>query len=116
MLHSHSLICAVTLALAGCIIGCGANIQNPPVKAPADLKAPVSDMDKMKAELAKMDPEDAASAEKQHFCPVSEKMLGTMGPPRKVDIDGQAVWICCEGCREELLAEKDKYLAKLNKE
>ena len=76
----------------------------------------VTDMEKMKAELAKLSPEDAALAEKQHMCPVSDEMLGTMGPPLKVDVNGTQVWICCEGCRKELLANPDKYLAKLNKE
>lgn len=75
--------------------------------------AGLSDMDKMKAELAKLSPEDAESAMKQHFCPVSSEMLGTMGSPIKVDVKGQQVWICCEGCRDKLLADPDNYLAKL---
>lgn len=75
-----------------------------------------ADMEKMKAELAKLSPEDAASAEKQHFCPVSGEMLGTMGAPVKVDVNGQQVWICCEGCKDKLLANPDEYLAKLQKE
>lgn len=72
-----------------------------------------SDMDKMKAELAKLSPEDAASAEKQHVCPVTDEMLGSMGAPIKVDVNGQSVWICCGGCKEKLLGSPDKYLAKL---
>ena len=72
-----------------------------------------ADMEKAKAELAKLPPEDKASAEKQHICPVSGEMLGTMGPPKKVDVNGQQVWICCDGCREELQANPDEYLAKL---
>ncbi len=36
-----------------------------------------------------------------------------MGTPRKVDVNGKTVFICCEGCRESLLEEPDKYLAKL---
>ena len=72
--------------------------------------------EKMKAELAKLSPVDAASAEKQHFCPVSGDMLGAMGAPIKVDVDGQQVWICCEGCRDSLLENPDEYLAKLKKE
>ena len=73
-----------------------------------------TDMGKMKAELAKLSPEDAASAEKQHFCPVSGEMLGMMGVPKKVDVKGQQVWICCDSCRESLLKDPDGYLAKLN--
>jgi hypothetical protein len=72
-----------------------------------------SDMDKMKAELAKLSPEDAASAEKQHVCPVTDEMLGSMGAPIKVDVDGQEVWICCGGCKKKLFDSPEKYLAKL---
>lgn len=75
-----------------------------------------TDMEKMKAELAKLSPEDAASAEKQHFCPVSGEMLGTMGAPKKIDVNGQHVWICCDGCKDKLLANPDEYLAKLQRE
>lgn len=73
-------------------------------------------MEKMRAELAKLSPEDAASAEKQHVCPVSGEMLGTMGTPKRVDVNGQQVWICCDGCRDQLLENPDDYLAKLRKE
>ena len=72
-----------------------------------------SDMDKMMSELAKLSPADRASAENQHVCPVSGDILGTMGPPLKIDVNGQQVWICCEGCKADLLADPDQYLAKL---
>jgi len=74
-----------------------------------------SDMDKMKAELAKLPEADRLAAEKQHMCPVSGEMLGTMGSPLKVEVVGQDVWICCEGCKDKLLASPDEYLAKLAK-
>lgn len=79
-----------------------------------DEHAGQSDMDKMMAQLAKLSPEDRASAEKQHFCPVSGDMLGLMGPPLKVEVNGQTVWICCPDCKDPLLADPDKYLAKLD--
>lgn len=72
-----------------------------------------SDMEKMKANLAKLEPADAATAEKQHMCPVSGEMLGTMGVPIKVTVGERTVWICCDGCRDKLLADPDKYFAKL---
>lgn len=65
--------------------------------------------------LAKLDPEDQKLAQAQRICPVMEKPLGTMGKPIKVDVQGRPVFICCEGCREELLAEPEKSLAKLPK-
>jgi Cu(I)/Ag(I) efflux system membrane fusion protein len=74
-----------------------------------------SDMDKMKAELAKLPETDRLAAEKQHMCPVSGEMLGTMGAPLKVTAKGQDVWLCCKGCKDKLLENPDEYLAKLSK-
>ena len=73
-----------------------------------------TDMEKMTEALADFSEEDRKSAMKQHFCPVSGEMLGTMGEPEKIEVQGQDVWICCDGCKDKLLAEPDKYLAKLN--
>ena len=81
-----------------------------------DHGAAASDMEKMKAELAKLSPEDAASAEKQHFCPVSGEMLGSMGAPIKIDAKGESVWICCDGCKQKILDNPDEYLAKIHNE
>ena len=75
----------------------------------------VSDMDKMKEELAKLPEADRLAAEKQHMCPVSGEMLGTMGAPLRVAVKGQDVWLCCEGCKEKLLVNPAEYLAKLRK-
>ncbi|MFO0915904.1 MAG: efflux RND transporter periplasmic adaptor subunit [Pirellulales bacterium] len=63
--------------------------------------------------LGKLPPEDRELAEQQGVCPVAEFRLGSMGTPMKVDVKGRPVFICCDGCRESLLAEPDKYLAKL---
>ena len=73
-----------------------------------------TDMEKMAAALADFSEEDRRSAMAQHFCPVSGEMLGTMGKPEKVEVEGQQVWICCDGCKDKLLAEPDKYIAKLS--
>lgn len=73
-----------------------------------------TDMEMMTEALADFSEEDRKSAMKQHFCPVSGEMLGTMGEPEKVEVEGQQVWICCDGCKDKLLADPDKYLAKLN--
>jgi Cu(I)/Ag(I) efflux system membrane fusion protein len=63
--------------------------------------------------LSELSPEDRALVEKQGICPVAECRLGSMGTPKKVDVHGTPVFICCEGCRESLLSEPDKYLARL---
>ena len=74
-----------------------------------------SDMDKMKSELAKLSPEDQASAEKQHMCVVSGEMLGSMGAPIKLTVKDQDMWICCNSCKQTVLDDPDTYLAKLKK-
>lgn len=80
-----------------------------------EIPAAKSDMDKMMEALADLPEEDRKSAMKQHFCPVSGEMLGVMGAPEKIEVKGQTVWICCDDCKDKLLADPDKYLAKLNK-
>lgn len=73
-----------------------------------------TDMEKMTEALADFSEEDRKSAMKQHFCPVSGEMLGTMGEPKKVEVKSQQVWICCDGCEGELQTRPEKYLAKIN--
>lgn len=65
------------------------------------------------AALASLSPEDRRLVQLQRTCPVSDYQLGAMGPPIKVDVNGTPVFLCCEGCREELLAHPEKYLTKL---
>ncbi len=67
----------------------------------------------MLAALAALSPEDRALVERQVICPVADHRLGSMGPPTRVDVLGTPVFICCEGCREQLMSEPSKYLAKL---
>lgn len=120
-----TLLSAFVIAIAGC------TSPNGPSAAPSNSSADPhashdhsghharesqSDMDKMKAELAKLSPEDASAAERQHVCPVSGEMLGTMGTPLKINIKDQQAWICCEGCKEKLLASPDEFLAKLKRD
>lgn len=64
------------------------------------------------AERAKLDPADRAQVEAQEWCAVStEGRLGSMGPPYKLDIKGQPVFLCCKGCRRKAEADPDKTLA-----
>ncbi len=63
--------------------------------------------------LAGLSSADRELAETQLICPVAEYRLGAMGTPIKVDVRGEPIFICCEGCREALLADPEKYLAVL---
>jgi hypothetical protein len=135
MLRKSLIIAAVLLFPAAIILlGCsksappsGADKQGAKVgqnsAAPTDASAepkgesaqPGPHDAEIAAVLATLSAEDRALVEKQQKCPVSGELLGLMGAPVKLDVQGQPVFICCENCREKLLADPDKYLAKLNK-
>jgi len=58
----------------------------------------------------------SVGALRSYLQPVTKLELGSMGTPPKVDVDGKQVFLCCEGCRERLLADPDKYLANLEQQ
>jgi len=85
------------------------------VPPPSTLEIVAPD-DEQRAAIGELLPEDQKLAWLQKVCPVTDMPLGSMGAPIKVMVEGQLVFICCEGCRRSLLAESAKYLAKMKKE
>lgn len=64
--------------------------------------------------LARLSPEDRKLAEEQKYCAVeSENRLGEMGPPVKVTIEDQPVFLCCKGCKKSAEKDPDKTLARV---
>jgi hypothetical protein len=71
---------------------------------------------KIKAALAKLAEVDRKLAEAQRYCPAEpENRLGSMGTPVKLDVSGKPVFICCEGCRDQALADPKATLADVEK-
>ena len=71
--------------------------------------------DRIKTALAKLSAEDRQLAEAQRFCAVEEEnRLGSMGTPVKLVIEGQPVFLCCEGCEDAAKTNPKKTLAKAN--
>ncbi|HZZ26650.1 MAG TPA: efflux RND transporter periplasmic adaptor subunit [Pirellulales bacterium] len=69
---------------------------------------------KIKAALAKLSDEDRKLVEAQRFCPIlTSNQLGSMGPPVKVMVDGQPVFLCCSGCKQKALDNPTETLAKV---
>ena len=86
--------------------GAGVKVARP--STPQDEAAKVA------ASLAKLRPEDRKLAAAQNFCAVlAESRLGSMGVPVKVTLAGEPVFLCCEGCKPQALAEPEKTLQKL---
>lgn len=82
-----------------------------PEKATAVPEVHSQDQLEIEAALAGLPEADRSLAVAQVICPVQEIPLGSMGmgTPIKVDVAGQPVFICCEGCRKSLLREPDRY-------
>lgn len=117
----------VLSAVAFCISGCtGAQRQHGHVGEPSDDGHAHASHDhgndahgagnqQIEKALAELSADDRALAEKQKVCLVSDEALGSMGKPMKLDVQGQSVFICCEGCKDALTEAPGKYLAKLKK-
>ncbi|HMO15784.1 MAG TPA: hypothetical protein PKD64_16390 [Pirellulaceae bacterium] len=66
--------------------------------------------------LAQLSPEDRAVAESQKYCAVAtSSALGSMGTPIKVEVNGEPVFLCCEGCRSKALRQPEETLATVAK-
>jgi multidrug efflux pump subunit AcrA (membrane-fusion protein) len=69
---------------------------------------------KVRANLAKLNPEDRRLAEAQGNCPIQEEnRLGVMGPPVKIVLNGRPVFLCCKGCETDAREHPEKTLAKV---
>ena len=68
--------------------------------------------DDVAAERAKLSPDERAAVDAQEWCAVStDERLGSMGPPVKLELKGQPVYVCCKGCKQAALKDPDKTLA-----
>ncbi len=71
---------------------------------------------KASANIAKLGPSDRAAAEAQKYCAVqTDSMLGIMGPPVKVRVNGKTAFLCCGGCRAKAQSNPQATLANVEK-
>lgn len=82
---------------------------------PDRLKAaPSPDLDPaVRWALSELSDEERTLAIAQRICPVTDLQLGSMGVPPQVEVRGEVIYICCEGCRDSLMGNPDKYIARL---
>jgi hypothetical protein len=87
-----------------------------PVVPMGRAAVPVSSEDaQIKANLAKLSPEDRRLAEQQVMCAIDQdSALGSMGVPFKEMIKGRPVFLCCKGCVKEAKANPDHALQMLD--
>ena len=122
MTRASALLLAALLAA-----GCNPNTQSSPgsgsaptvtatatTAKPSKTEGADADEAEIKANLAKLSPEDRALAEKQKYCVIeSENRLGSMGVPIKVTVKGEPVFICCKGCKGDVEKDPDGTLKKV---
>lgn len=86
----------------------------PPQTSPNDSATPLRLVIPKEAKgIALLPPADRAGALAQRTCPVTGDLLGADGKPLKVKVRGRTVFVCCEGCVDELKANPDEFLPAL---
>lgn len=107
----RTLVPALLLAVASLLlVGCGGGGANLAVPTRSSANA----ANEVNAERAKLSPADRTLVDAQEWCVVNtDERLGGMGPPLKLDIKGQAVFVCCQGCKRKAEADPDKTLKTL---
>jgi hypothetical protein len=85
-----------------------------PATATQSTRLSKNEADRIRMGLAKLNAADRRLAEAQEFCPVQQdSRLGSMGPPVKVMILDQPVFLCCAGCQKEAVKHPSQTLARL---
>lgn len=113
---SQTLNIAIALLFALFLAGCGSaqNASTPPAPQAKNAdQADHNEKDQQKANIAKLNDEDRPLAEAQGYCAVTSEPLGSMGPPLKLLVNEQAVFVCCKSCEKKARSSPDKTLAKV---
>lgn len=114
-LRTVFLVGAVLLLGAAVFVGCsGQNASQPSDDGQASDAWEVGLDKKVVTALSELSDADRTAALAQKVCPVTDKQLGSMGKPPKVTVEGREVFLCCDGCEEEIKSNPDEYLNKLD--
>lgn len=62
---------------------------------------------------SKLSAADRKLAAAQKTCPVTDAPLDSMGGPVRLEVAGRVVFLCCEGCEDEIRKDPKKYFAKI---
>jgi hypothetical protein len=113
---SRSILWRSIVGLSFAVLGCGTK-PSPPANTEAHHSHEHTTHEETEVDeaFAKLSPEDREAAIAQKMCPVSDQALGSMGTPIKVTVEDRDVFVCCQGCVDELRTKFDEYVAKLEK-
>jgi len=95
---------------------CCADCKTVALEDPKATLAKVEKLKKVNVALSKLAPDDRQIAETQRYCAIQNKsVLGSMGTPLKVILEGKPVFLCCGGCKKSALANPKAALATVEK-
>jgi Cu(I)/Ag(I) efflux system membrane fusion protein len=96
---------------AGALYAAGnsSTARNVKPSTPAVERPKSDDEAQIAAGLAKLPGTDRRLAQEQRYCAVNrDNRLGAMGAPVKLVLQGEPVFLCCEGCRDGAMAQPQK--------
>ena len=66
--------------------------------------------------LAGLNKDDRSLVDSQKYCAImTDSLLGSMGAPLKVEVNGEPVFLCCKGCKTKALRDPEATLATVAK-
>jgi Cu(I)/Ag(I) efflux system membrane fusion protein len=69
---------------------------------------------KIEVALATLAPAERALAEQQGTCPIlPNSRLGSMGTPVKLTLEGETVFLCCQGCKVQATGNPQKTVERV---
>lgn len=102
---------AAFFGASGTPAGSGESAPSGATRAPrASANGPAG---KERANLEKLPAADRKLAEQQQICPITDLRLGSMGVPIKMMVQGQPLFVCCEGCQDGVNKDPQSALAKI---
>lgn len=105
---------AVMAMTAVAFTGCDRNVDTVEPNQPVETTAQTDVPPEVAAELANLPEGDRQLAAQQRVCPVADGLLGSMGTPKKITVEGREVFICCESCEDKLRSNPEEYFAKID--
>jgi hypothetical protein len=75
--------------------------------------ARVAELARINDNMSKLSPVDQQLARNQVFCAIDQdSRLGSMGPPVKLTLAGETVFLCCSGCKGQATADPERTAAR----
>jgi YHS domain-containing protein len=115
MVRKFALLFILPALLAAVLIGCGGtSAVKESSKDSAAKDAGNQQTEADTSGLKELDQADRKLAEQQKFCPKTGELLGSMGKPYKMTLNGRVFFLCCDGCEEAVKKDPETYLKKVD--